>query len=203
MLPEQIIYFAVLLNFIGHFLYIRSIIKGHAKPNLVSWFFWTIAPFIGVFFQFEAGAGLSMLPILVAGFGSLLIMLAGILTKNGFWKITTLDIYCGFFATLALMFYIFTYNLGISIFFAILSDALASVPTVVKAWNFPETENHGPYSLPIITNIIGLLIIKDWSFSIYSFGLYFILLDVTILFCIYRKKILNVLYFKNDQWDEK
>lgn len=203
MLPENIIYFAVLLNLVGHFLYIVSIIKGHAKPNLVSWFFWSLAPFIGVFFQLKAGAGLSVLPIFIAGFGSLIIMIAALLTKNGFWKITTFDIYCGLFSALALILYIFTHNLEISILFAILSDALASIPTIIKTWNFPETENWGPYFLPIFSNIAGLLIIKNWSFSIYSFGVYFLILDATIIFCIYHKKILNMLYFRNDKQNEK
>lgn len=189
MLPEKIIFVAVLLNLFGHFLYIRSIVKGGAKPNLISWFFWSLAPFIGVFFQLKAGAGLSVLPIFIAGLGSLLIMIAAILTKNGFWKMTAFDMYCGLFSALALIFYIFTHNLGVSILFAILSDALASVPTVVKTWNFPETENWGPYFLPIFSNLAGLLIIKDWSFPIYSFGIYFIILNLVILFCMYRKKI--------------
>lgn len=190
MLPEYIIFLAVLLNFVGHLLYMLSIIKGHAKPNLVSWFFWTIAPLIGVFFQFKAGAGLSMLPIFIAGFGSLIIMITAILTKNGYWKITKFDIYCGIFSALALVFYIFTHNLGISIFFAILSDALASVPTVIKTWKFPETETWGPYFFPIFSNVAGLMMITDWSFSIYSFGIYFLLLDATILFAMYRKNII-------------
>ena len=189
MLPEKIIYIAVLLNLIGHILYARSIVKQHAKPNLVSWFIWMIAPFLGVFFEIKAGAGLSVLPIFVAGLGSLLILIIATLTKNGFWKITTFDIYCGIFSLLALIIYIFTHNLGISILFAILSDAFASIPTIIKSWKFPETEMWAPYLLPVISNIVGLMIIKDWSFSIYAFGAYFILLDATIVFCIYNKKI--------------
>ncbi|MEI8270090.1 MAG: hypothetical protein WCG45_01860 [bacterium] len=189
MFSEKIIYLAVLLNFIGHILYARSIIKNQAKPNLVSWFFWTVAPFLGVFFQLKAGAGLSYLPILVAGLGSLLIMIVATLTKNGFWKITTFDIYCGIFSLLALIIYIFTHNLGISILFAILSDALASVPTVIKSWKFPETEMWAPYLFPFFSNIVGLMIITEWSFPIYSFGVYFLILDTSIVFAIYHKQI--------------
>jgi hypothetical protein len=107
------------------------------------------------------------------------------------------------FSALALIFYILTHNLGISILLAILSDALASVPTIMKTWNFPETENWGPYLLPIFSNIIGLMIIKNWSFAVSSFGIYFLILDTTIIFCIYRKKILNMLYFRNGQQNEK
>lgn len=189
MLPEQIVYFAVLFNFFGHILYAISIVKNHSKPSLVSWFFWTIAPFLGVFFELKAGAGLSVLPILVAGLGSLFILIVATLTKNGFWKITTFDIYCGTFSFLALIFYILTHNLGVSILFAILSDAFASIPTIIKSWKFPETEMWAPYLLPVISNIGGLLIIKDWSFAIYAFGVYFILVDSIIVLAIYRKKI--------------
>ena len=189
MLSENIIYIAVLLNFIGHILYAKSIVKQHAKPNLVSWFIWMVAPFLGVYFEIKAGAGLSVLPIFVAGLGSLLILSVATFTKNGFWKVSTLDIYCGLFSILALVFYIFTHNLGISILFAILSDGLAAMPTIIKSWKFPETEMWAPYLLPIFSNIAGLLIIKDWSFSIYAFGVYFIILDLIIVFCIYHKKM--------------
>ena len=189
MLSEKIIYFAVFVNFIGHILYVRSIKNGNTKPNLVSWLFWTLAPFLGVYFQLKAGAGLSFLPIFIAGLGSLLVLIFASLTKNGFWKITTFDIYCGIFSLLALIIYIFTHNLGISILFAILSDALASVPTVIKSWKFPESEMWAPYLLPIFSNTVGLVIIKDWSFPIYSFGVYFLILDMSIVFAIYRKNI--------------
>jgi hypothetical protein len=189
MLFEQIVYFTVSLSLLSHLLYVRSIIKGRTKPNLVSWFLWMLAPFIGVYFQFKAGAGLSMLPIFIDGLGSLIIIIAAVLSKNGFWRITAFDIYCGLLSLLALVFYIFTHNLGISIFFAILSDALAAAPTLAKSWNFPETENAAPYVLPILANSAGLLVIKNWIFSIYSFGVYFVIINTAIVFCIYRKRI--------------
>src|SRR3989344_7735620 len=128
MLPEKIIFLGVFINLIGQLFYIKSIIKGHTKPNLVSWFILMLAPFFGVFFQLKAGAGLSVLPVFMAGFGPLIIIIAAILNKNAYWKLTAFDIYCGILALLALIFYIFTHNLGISILFAVLSDALASIP---------------------------------------------------------------------------
>ncbi len=191
MIPETIIFVAILVNFIGYTFYIRSIIQGHARPNLVSWFIWMVAPFIGVFFQLKAGAGLSAIPVFMAGFGSLVIIIAALLIKKSLWKINTFDIYCGSLSILALIFYIFTHNLGISILFAILSDALAFIPTYIKTWKFPETEYHSTYSLPILSNLVGLLLIKDWSFTIYSFGIYLILANIVMLLILYRKKLFN------------
>ncbi|MCC7160346.1 hypothetical protein IT399_01285 [Candidatus Nomurabacteria bacterium] len=191
MLPEKIIYVTILTSFVGIFFYLKDIFYGQTKPNLVSWFLWMLAPFIGVFFQIKAGANLSALPVFMAGFGPLLVIVFSLLKKNAYWKIDTFDIYCGIFAFLALIFYVFTHNLGISIFFAILSDGLAAVPTLVKSWKFPETENSTIYLMGIFNNILGLLIIKNWIFSVYSFGIYLILINLAILFCMYRRNFFN------------
>lgn len=189
MLPEKIIYLGVLLQLVGQASYIFSIIKGHAKPNLVSWFMWMLAPFVGFFFLIQAGATWSALPVFMAGFGPFLVILFSIFIKNGYWKVNAFDIYCGVLAIIALFFYIFTHNLEISILFAVLSDALAAIPTIIKSWKFPETESGLIYVFAMISNILGLLVIKNWSFSTASFGFNLVLQCIIILFCIYHKKI--------------
>ncbi len=195
MLPENIIYIVIFLSFFGHLSYIKSIIGGQAKPNLVSWFIWVLAPLIGVFFQFKAGAGLVSLPIFMDAFFSFMIIITAILTKNGYWKINVFDLYCGALALLALVFYIFTHNLGISILFAILSDGLAATPTLIKSWKFPETEATTVYFTAALSSMLGLLIVKDWFFSIYAFNIYFVLINLLVVFCVYRKKIFKFFTF--------
>lgn len=190
MFPENIIYIGVFLNLIGQVIYLKGIVKGKTKPNLISWFIWMAAPFIGVFFQLKAGAGLSVLPIFMGGFGPLLVIIFASFIKNAYWKITTFDIMCGIFSVVALVLYVLTHNLAISITFAILADGLAAVPTLIKSWKFPETETGSIYFFGIISNIFGLLIIKEWTFSIASFGIYLIALNILILFALYRKVIL-------------
>jgi len=203
MLPENIIFVGVLINLVGLFWYIKDMISGGTKPNLVTWFFWSLAPFIGVFFQLKAGAGLSILPIFMAGFTSLVVIIVSVFKKNGYWKINTFDVVCGIISLLALILYVFTHNLSISILFAIISDALAYIPTIRKSWSFPETETGLMYTTGIVSNLIGLLTIKMWTFPIYSFGVYIILFNAIVVFSIYRKKILNMLYFRNDKQNEK
>ena len=195
MLPEKIIWIGVLINLIGQIYYLRGILKGDIKPNLVSWIMWMLAPFIGVFFQLKAGAGLSILPVFMAGFGPFLVIVFSILIKNAYWKINAFDLFCGFLSAMALVLYIFTHNLSISILFAILSDGLAAVPTIIKSWKSPETEKVSIYLGGVFSNILGLFIIKKWTFSIYSFGIYFILVNLIIIFAILHKKML---YFRHE-----
>lgn len=189
MLPENIVWIGVLINLIGVFVYVRSILLERTKPNLVSWTIWMLAPFIGVFLQLEAGAGLSVLPVFMAGFGPLVVIIVSILKKNAYWKITPFDIVCGIFSVAALLLYVVTHQLAVSILFAIVSDGLAAIPTIIKSWKFPESESASAYLGGIASNVLGLLTIKQWTFSIYSFGAYIIILNVCIVAIIYRKSI--------------
>ena len=191
MLPENIIFVAVTLNLIGEIFYVRTIIRGNTRPNLVSWIMWMLAPSLGFFFEIKAGAGLAALPVFINGFGSFIIFISAFLTKNGTWKINNYDILCGLFSLWALVIYIFTHNLGLSIIFAILSDFLAFIPTYIKGWEFSETEHHSTYTLAAFSNIVGLLIIKNWSFNIYSFGAYLVIANVIMVTILYRKRFLN------------
>jgi len=189
MLPEKIIFIGVFINLIACFWYIKNIIYGNTRPNLVSWFIWTLAPFIGVFLQLKAGAGLSILGTLMAGFGPFLVLLFSLFRKNAFWKIQLFDLVCGFISIMALVFYVITDNLGISILFAILSDFLAYIPTFIKTWKYSETETSSIYIGGIINNILALLITKNWIFAIYAFPVYLVLANLIEVYFIYRKKI--------------
>ncbi len=195
MLPEKIIYIGVLINLIAIFWYIKTILYGKTRPNLISWTLWALAPLIATFLQTKAGAGLSFLAPFMAGFGPLIVILFASIKKRGFWRITKFDIVCGLFSLLALTFYIITNKLAISIFFAILSDALATIPTIRKSWNFPDTESALAYAGGIINYILSLLIITNWIFSIYSFNVYLIIINLIIIFSIYRKKIFKIKHF--------
>lgn len=189
MLPQNIIYITILISLAGYFFYFKDIFYGKTRPNLVSWFLWMLAPFIGISFQIKAGAGLSVLPVFMAGFGPLLVIIVSLFRRNSIWKITKLDIVCGILAFLALVLYVFTHNLGISVLFAILSDGLAFIPTYLKAWKFPETETATIYFASIFNNTLALLIIKNWIFAIYSFNAYLIIANIFLVIILYRKKL--------------
>ena len=192
MISEKIVYIGVLINLICAIWYIRSIFKGNTRPNLISFFLWSLAPAVGVFLQVKAGASASIWGTAMAGFGPLLILVVSLFNNKYIWKLNYFDFVCGLFSIVALIIYIITNNLGFSIIFAILSDLLAGIPTVLKSWKFPESEFSSIYIAGIIGNILSLLVIKDWSFSIYSFSIYLLGIDIAIIFSIYHRKLFSV-----------
>ncbi|MBP9748345.1 MAG: hypothetical protein KBD17_01855 [Candidatus Pacebacteria bacterium] len=192
MLPENIIYLCLVFTLFGSYHYIRDVINGSTRPNMVTWFFWALAPIIGTFFQIKSGAGWSVLPVFLAGFVPLIIFIVALFSGHPLWKITKFDIFCGLFALIALVLWIVTKRADIALIFAILSDLFAAIPTLIKSWKFPETETAVGYVPGILNNTLGLLIIKNWSFSIYSFGIYFIILNTTLILFIERKKLTSI-----------
>jgi hypothetical protein len=190
MLPYYTSYITIVLGLIGAFSYIRGMIYGNTRPNIVTWIFWSIAPLVGVFINYKSGIPLPLLlSTFIAGFSPLLVVIASFIKNNAYWKITKFDIFCGIFSAVAMILWVTTKNSILSLSFAIIADLVAGIPTLRKSWTHSDTESPGPYSMGIINQIITFLIIKDFSYLNIAFPIYFVLLNGAIILGIYRKKI--------------
>ncbi|MDE2031089.1 MAG: hypothetical protein KGI58_02410 [Patescibacteria group bacterium] len=188
MIPEYFAYLTIILGLIGVFFYIKDTFLGNTKPNRVSWIFWTIAPFVGVYVAYKSGVALPLLiSTFMAGFGPLLVVIASFFNKNSYWRTTVFDIVCGLLSFFAIIIWITTKNGIIALSFAILADLFAGLPTIIKSWIHSETESIGPYFYGVINQIITFLIIKNFTFLNFSFPLYLVIANVLIIIGIKRK----------------
>ena len=187
---EYLVYAAAAATLLAAFAYIRSMFKGGAKPNRVSWLMWAIAPFIAVAASASSGVGLAVVPVFMAGFSPLLIFVASFLTKKAYWQLSTFDYVCGTLSASALVFWYFTMNPNIAILFSIASDGLATVPTLRKAWSHPQTESIWPFVTGIFGASAALAVAVPWVFSAYAFPVYLLVVNVMVLAAIYKKKLL-------------
>ena len=176
--------------------YVRSMMKGRVKPNRVTWLMWAVAPMIGFAAAVSSGAGFAAVPIFMSGFCPLLVFVASFAVKGAQWRLSKLDYACGVLSALAIVFWAATRNPDIGILFSILSDGLASVPTLVKGWKYPETELGWGYLTGIFSGLAGFLAITAWNFSQYAFPAYLVLMCSLLVFSIYRKRILA--YFRRN-----
>ncbi len=198
MIPEYFAYFCLLFGFVGSFYYIRDIFRGKAKPNRVSWIFWTIAPFVGVYVGYKSGTSIPLLvSTFVGGFIPFLILTATLFNKDSYWKTTKFDILCGLLSLIAIIIWITTKNGVISLSFAVLADLFASIPTIIKSWQHSETENIAPFSFGILNQIITFLIMTNFSFLTLAFPIYFVLTNLVIILGIKRKQINTLLSGNN------
>lgn len=200
MINEKFVLIGALLNLMGSGTYAYNTIKGKTKPNRVTWFLWALAPLIAVAAQFAEGVTWAALMTFMVGFGPLVIFLSSFVNRKAYWKITKLDIVCGSISLLALILWLITGQGVVAIVFSILADLIAGVPTLVKAFNEPETEHHSVFRNGAISAAITLLTINEWTFVNYGFALYILLICV-ILYILIRFKV-GKNYFQSDSAKE-
>ncbi len=185
MLPEYFVIIGALISSLGTLSYIIDTVKGKTKPNKVSWFVWALAPLIAFWATIDQGVGIQSLLTFTVGFSPLLVFLASFINKKAYWKITRLDLICGFLSIVGLIAWQITDIGNLAIFFGILADAIAAIPTIIKSYKEPETENPNVFLGSAIASLLTLLTIKTWSFEYYAFPLYILL--ICILFYILIK----------------
>jgi hypothetical protein len=187
MINENFAILGAVISFFGGIPYLVGTIRGKVRPNKVTWFLWALAPLIAFAAEIKQGIGLQAWMTFAIGFSPLLIFIASFLSKNAYWKLTRFDLACGFFSVAGLILWYFSKNPNVAIFFAILSDALAATPTVIKSFKYPETENALAFLATVIGVVFTLLTIKTWNFAYASFPLYIFVADSLIFFLIQFK----------------
>jgi hypothetical protein len=77
--------------------------------------------------------------------------------------------------------------------FAIASDALASIPTLTKAWTNPETESVWPFIIGVFGASSSLAVATLWTFSEYAFPSYLVIVNLMVLLALYNRKLIPLL----------
>jgi len=172
MLDERYVIVGVLLSIYGSLSYLIDTVKGKVKPNRVSWLFWAIAPLIAFSAEIEKGVGIHSLMTFIVGFNPLVIFLASFLNKKAYWKLDKLDYLYGGLALLGLILWQITGEGNLAIFFSIMADGLAAIPTVIKSYKDPGSENYKIYFYSMLNAGITILTIKVWDFAHWGFPVY-------------------------------
>ncbi|HEX5447989.1 MAG TPA: hypothetical protein VFW90_02195 [Candidatus Saccharimonadales bacterium] len=186
MISDKFVILGALINLAGTLAYVVHTLQGRTKPNRISWFMWTLAPFVAFAAELGEGVGLQALVTFMAGFNPFLILLASFVNRKSVWKLTRFDFLCGALSLLGLLLWAITREGNIAIWFSIFADGLAAVPTIIKSYGEPESESWIGYFSGGFSAFIGLLTIKHWTFATYGFPVYILcvcaLLTVLIKF---------------------
>ncbi len=195
MINQHFVILGAIINILGSTSYLSDTLKGKAKPNRVSFFMWTLAPMLAFAAELQKGIGITAIMTFAAGFVPLMILLASFVDKKSYWKLTKFDLVCGVLSLLGLTLWAITKEGNVAIFFAIVADFLAAIPTIRKSYNYPETENWVGYFSGAISGAITLLTIDNWTLANFGFPLYILIvcliLTSLIKFPHWRFKIAN------------
>jgi len=180
MLHSNFVIVGALIGAAGSVVYLIDTVKGKVKPNRVSFLLWSIAPLIAFFAQIKQGVGLEALMTFSTGFLPLTVFIASFVNKQAEWKLTSFDLICGILSLLGLVLWMITKVGNVAIFFSIVADGLAAVPTIVKAYKYPDTEMAWPWIATVFGVVLTLLTLSTFTFANSGFILYILVVNTVI-----------------------
>lgn len=180
MLNENFVIVGAIIAALGGLSYLIDTVKGKVQPNRITFFFWSLAPLIAFVAEIKQGVGIQSLMTFMIGFTPLVILIASFLNKKAYWKLGSFDYICGILSFAGLILWYLTKVGNIAIAFSILADLLAALPTFVKSYYYPETENSWGYFTAAINAILTVLTIKIWSFAYYAFPIDSVIINLII-----------------------
>ena len=165
MIPEEFAVVGAVVASIGGLYYLYDTITGRAQPNRVTWFLWFLFPMIIFVAQRAQGVeGLSWVTF-AAGFTPLLILLASFLNPKAYWKTERRDYYLMAAAVAGIILWAVTDDPNLALLFSLAADALAGLPTLVKAYRHPQTESWIAYAISAVGFGVGVLALHSYTFE--------------------------------------
>ena len=112
------------------------------------------------------------------------IFLASFVNPKAYWKTEKRDYLFALIALVGFVLWRITDDPALAIGFSIVADALAAMPTFIKALKQPESENGKSFVIWTFSSIILVLIVEKWEFSHYAFPIYLVLFNASLAYFI-------------------
>lgn len=132
------------------------------------------------------GVTWAVLPVFMAGFSPFMVFLSSFANNRAYWALSKFDYACGAFSALALVLWGVTRQPNVAIMFAIASDGLAAVPTLLKARSHPQTETGLAYILAFVSAATSFAAVRHLNFAECGFAIYLLVINSVIVVSIYR-----------------
>jgi len=159
---------AVILTIYGSFNYIWGVLYKGVKPHLFTGLIWGSSSVIVSFAQYEDGAGVGAIPILVAGIISLYIAYLSY-TRMTDHMITPIDWVFLLAALGTIPVWYFTDSPMWSAVILSIIDVVGSFPTIRKTYYYPNEERTPPYTIALWRNITSILALESYNVTTLSF----------------------------------
>ena len=188
--PHCLVIISTLLLLWGGYAYFRDTLAGRTKPNRVSWFLWALAPLVSFSAAFSVDADIwASVRVLVGGVVPGVIFLGSFFNRKSYWKLTWFDWFCGGLSLTALLFWQLASSPLIAVLLATAANTFASIPTFIKAWNFPETETRLTFITSFLSAVLIIPAIPVWNVANSAFQIGLMLTTGALLVAVYRKTL--------------
>jgi hypothetical protein len=172
LLPQWCAGVAVGVRLISGASYVWGVLHDRARPNPFTWLAWGLTGLVALTVQVSAsGVGGESFVLLAQGSTALVVFGLAVRQTGLRRYCTPLTLTCSVLAMAAVMLWWISAPAW-AVLFAILADALAALPTFIKAYVTPHTEFPLTYLLSAFGMVITLGTLHRWTFLVAGFPLY-------------------------------
>jgi len=159
--------------------YVKDILYGTTRPNIFSWSLWVFLLLISLLAQLSAGASWSIIFLLGDLIGTSIVLVLSIV-GYGYGKYGWIEWICLTLAVVAIISWQATSQPLLAIIFAALADLMASIPTIVKSFKDPWSEDPPQFLLIAFASLLGIISSTILDPANLVFPLYLLLVNGTI-----------------------
>lgn len=134
--------------------YVRDMLHGTTRPNLVTWGLWLLIQAIFISAQFSSGASWSVVLPLMEMLTVGIVFFLG-LFGYGYKKYGRLDIVCLLIAIAAIVLWQITDEPMVALILSVLADFVAVIPTFKKSYLDPKSETPLAYLMVVVASVFA------------------------------------------------
>ncbi|HLH94239.1 MAG TPA: hypothetical protein VKW08_03895 [Xanthobacteraceae bacterium] len=136
--------------------YVRDMLWGQTRPNIISWSLWTVLQSIALAAQLSAGFSWSVLLLVAMTFNTAVVAVLGSM-GYGYRRYGGLDYTCGAIGAAAIVLWLITGEPLVALTLSVAADFIIAIPTVVKTIRDPHSETLLAWFLVAVASALTLL----------------------------------------------
>ncbi len=170
--------------------YLRDTLRGTTKPNIASWFTWTLLFTVATVAEFAAGEIRTAFFTLSIAIETSLVVVLGF--KYGYAKYTKFDAACQIGALFGFILWWLFNNPLAALILVVVIDFLACLPTLEHSWFSPKEETWITFALSGVGGVVAILALNSFNMTSLLYPIYIVLINILITSVILsRKQILH------------
>lgn len=183
---------STVISLSAYFVGIRFIFKGSFRPQRTTWFLMAVISALFVATLLAQGDRNAVWLASAIFVGNFLIFLLSI--KNGIGGKSKSDMVVLLMVVISLLVWYITKNPLLALVMSIIADFIAFLPTMIKSWFLPWTEEWMFYVFGIVSSFLNLLSLSVFNFEKSIFLIYFLLSNIAlVLIIVLRRKYIKTL----------
>ena len=158
--------------------YLRDILRGTTRPNLVSWITWTLLTAVASIAAWADGEYTAAVFTGASCLETLTVVVLGL--SKGYVKYTRFDIACQLGAVAGLILWLIFNSPAVAVVAAVTIDLIGALPTVRHSWLAPGEETWHTYALSALGGFFALLALTTYNWTSLPYAIYLVVINALL-----------------------